>query len=191
MCLPDLPPAATLAYKAAMAGQIHQINMNYAPAHDRLVLRFNTTDRKVFRFFLTRRFTSQLWDALSKIQEQNPEVRQHDDPDVRKAVKEFKQETTLSKEQFGQRFQEEQSDFPLGEQPILITGFGFTPKSETKAPRMAFQTVDGKQISMGVNDQIIVSMIKLIVQAMPQTDWNLELKGVAPEPAERAAEQIH
>lgn len=160
-----------------MAAQIHQINVRYMPAHDRLVLRFNTTDKKMFRFFLTRRFTQELWGALNKFQEQDPEVKKHADPGVRTAVKSFRQETAVRKEQFGQKFEDSGTEQPLGDEPVLVTGFGFTPRQEEQPSRMAFQLVDGRRMAMGANEQIVVSLMKLIARAMPQTGWDLNLDG--------------
>lgn len=177
----DFGKALTIAYKTPMAAQIHQINVRYMPAQDRLVLRLNTTDKKLFRFFLTRRFTRELWQALNRFQEQDPEVEKHADPSVRSAVKSFRQENAVRKEQFGQKFDDAATEEPLGDHPVLVTGFGFVQRDEGRPNRMAFKLADGRRMTMGANQQIVVSLMKLIAQAMDQTEWNLDLGG-AEEP---------
>ena len=160
-----------------MAAQIHQINVRYMPVQDRLVLRFSTTDKKLYRFFLTRRFTQDLWQALNNFQEQNPEVKKHVDPSVRNAVKSFREETAVRKEQFGQKFDDTETVSPLGDEPVLVSGFGFAKSEQGQPTRMAFQLVDGRRLAMGANEQIVVSLVKLIARAMPQTGWDLHLEG--------------
>lgn len=160
-----------------MVDQIHQINVRYMPVQDRLVLRFSTTDKKLYRFFLTRRFTIDFWQALNRFQEQDPEVKKHTDPSVRSAVKSFRQDTAVRKEQFGQKFDDNQTVSPLGDEPVLVTGFGFAPRQQGQPNRMAFQLADGRRLAMGANEQIVVSLVKLIAGALPQTGWDLDLDG--------------
>ncbi len=159
--------------------------MEYQPAEDRLLLRINTTDKQEFRLWLTRRFTKQFWDSIIRIVEQAPDVKKHADPGVKKAVMAFQQENKVKPENFKKPY-EAAATFPLGEDPVLLTGFAYSPKAPNGLPRMAFQTARGLEVALPVNDHIIFSLAKLLSQVGQQTGWDLalEMGFKTDEPAE-------
>ncbi len=55
---------------------INQFSANYDPSEDRILLRFNTTDLKEFRFWLTRRSTEQLLNVLPRQTEQGEQIQE-------------------------------------------------------------------------------------------------------------------
>ena len=156
--------------------QLHQMNMEYQPTEDRLVLKINTMDKQEYRLWMTRRFTKQFWDSIIKIVEQAPDVKKHADPEVKKAVMAFQQENKVKSEQFEKPYVEGADRFPLGEDPVLLTGFAYSPKGPNGMPRMAFQTIRGLEVALPVNDQIIFSIAKLLAQVGQHTGWDLEFE---------------
>ncbi len=152
------------------------MNIEYQPAEDRLVLKINTTDKQEFRLWMTRRFTKQFWDSIIKIVEQAPDIKKHADPEVKKAVMAFQQANKVKPEQFDKPYEAAAARFPLGEDPVLLTGFAYAPKGPNGAPRMAFQTGRGLEVALPVNDQIIFSIAKLLAQVGRQTGWDLEFE---------------
>ena len=72
---------------------INQFSANYDPAEDRILLRFNTTDLKEFRFWLTRRSTNMLLDVLPRQTEQGEQIQE----DLKKQI-EKKKYTELEKD---------------------------------------------------------------------------------------------
>lgn len=160
-----------------MAGQLHQLNIEFQAAEDRLVLKANTTDKQEMRLWLTRRFTKQLWDSLQQILQQSPElVKQQADPETRKAMLAFEQEKSVKREQFEKDYEDEAEGFPLGEAPVLLTGFGYTPPKDREPARIALRTEAGHEIGLPVNEHILLSLAKLLQQVMPSTGWDLRLE---------------
>lgn len=51
---------------------IHQIQVRYFPAEDRLLFRLNTLAQDDYRFWLTRRYSKQLWEALRTVFDATP-----------------------------------------------------------------------------------------------------------------------
>jgi len=200
-----MPPAPAAirpetGYTAAMPAQLHQINMEYQAAEDRLLLRVNTTNKQEFRLWLTRRFTGQFWEALIRILEQKPEIRRQPDPDVKKAMIALTQEKALRKEQFEKTFAEDARSFPLGDAPVLLTGFSYAPErtgGEAAAvaddgPRMTFQTVRGAEIGLAVNDEVLFSLARLLSQVVAQTGWGLAFDlGPGPGTGAPASLRVH
>lgn len=166
---------AGIAYTDAMAGQLHQMNMEYSPAQDRLVLKINTTDKQECRLFLTRRFTRELWGGLVRVFEQNPEVKQQADPAVKKAMMAFGQAAQTQDQNFDKAYEKEAEAFPLGETPALLTGFKYAPKGPGGVPRLVFVTETKQEIGIPATEQILFSFAKLLSQAVGVTGWDITL----------------
>jgi len=176
-------------------GQLHQMNIEFQPIEDRLVLKINTTDKSEFRLWLTRRFAKQFWDSLHKILESSPLIKRQADPAAKKAMLAFQQEKSVRPEQFEQDYENDAANFPLGEDPVLLTGFTYVPAKKGKEgtppspPRMSFQTAKGLEVGLPVNDQILFSLAKLLQRVEAHTGWDLKLTlgfgadEVPPEPA--------
>ena len=169
-----------------MTSQLHQMNMEYSASQDRLVLKINTTDKQEARLHLTRRFTRELWDALIKILADQPEIKQQPNPDVKKAMMAFEQDAKTKKESFNQDFEKGAAEFPMGEEPALVTGFKFMPKGPDGNPRMLFVTNQKLELGIPGTEQILYSFAKLLAQAVTVTGWDLtfEMGAKADEPAE-------
>lgn len=159
-----------------MPGQLHQMNMEYSPSQDRLVLKLSTTEKEEARLYFTRRFTKELWDALMKILEQQPEMKQHTNPEVKKAMMAMGQARKTKPESFEKKYESNAENFPLGENPSLVTGFQFQPKSKPGGPRMVFMTDSKQQIGVPATEQILYSFAKLLAQATSVTGWGLSLE---------------
>lgn len=171
-----------------MTSQLHQLNMEYSPSQDRLVLKINTIDKQEARLFLTRRFTRELWDALIKVIGQQPEIKEQANPDVKKAMMAFKQDAKTKEESF-ERAYEGGDAFPIGEVPALVTGFKFVPKGPDGHPRMVFVTDQKQEIGIPGTESIVYSVAKLLSQAVAVTGWDLtfEMGALADEPKEGVA----
>lgn len=160
--------------------------MEYSPSQDRLVLKINTTDKQEARLYLTRRFTRELWDTLIKILEQQPDIKKQTNPQVKKAMMAFEQEAKTKSESFEQKFEKQAESFPIGEEPVLVTGFKFVPKGKEGGPRMIFVTDQKQELGIPAVSQILYSFAKLLSQAVAVTGWDisLEIGAKADDPAE-------
>jgi len=159
-----------------MTGALHQLKLDYAVAEDRLMLRVSTHDRAEVRLWFTRRFTRALWLGLVRVAEANPSAVNAPDPETRVTVVAFQHEKAIDEAQFGHAFEETATDFPLGEDPALVSGLTIGSPSTAEPPRLTFETEENKSISLGLDEHILHSLMRLLSQAMKQTDWDLNLE---------------
>lgn len=177
-----------------MTGALHQLKLDYAAAEDRLVLRISTHDKTEVRLWLTRRFTKALWQGLIKVVEANPSALHAPDLQSRESVIAFQHEQAVDEEQFGHTFEETATDFPLGEEPSLVVGLSIGSPEPGDPPRLIFETVDKRLISLGLDEQILHSLMHLLALSMKQTDWDLILDLAVTAEADALAErpaQLH
>ncbi|MEM0969425.1 MAG: hypothetical protein AAF191_11350 [Verrucomicrobiota bacterium] len=156
--------------------QLHQMQLTFVPEEDRLLFRVNTSGRQraEFRFWMTRRYVTILWDALLNMlknhkpgEEPEPEA----DPKPEELVQEHQE--MVEKADFQTEYQES-SVFPLGEQPILLAkvGLGSNPQG---VPILSMQPQNGQGIEFSLNRHILHSFCKLLVESTQKADWKLNL----------------
>ena len=177
-----------------MSGALHQLKLDYDAGEDRLVLRISTHDQTEVRLWLTRRFTKALWQGLIKVVEANPSALLATDAESRESVMAYQHEQAVDEEQFGHTFEETATEFPLGEEPALVVGLTIGSPEPSEPPRLIFETVDKRMVSLGMDQQIVHSLVHLLALSMKQTDWDLVLdltvSSVEEAMAERPA-QLH
>ena len=169
---------------------IHQLQVSYDRAEDRLRLRLSTTGGDEFRVFLTRRFLRALWPQLQHAVEAAVAVKAPAE-DSRREVLAFEREKALAESDFSKPFVEPSvaapRRFPLGETPILATRGGLrmvTPGTY----RLVLEPVSGPGVDIGLDNRLMHSICGLIANSMREADWNLpfpEVRGTQ-QPAENA-----
>ena len=164
-----------------MNGALHQLKLDYAAAEDRLMLRISTHERTEVRLWFTRRFTRALWLGLVKVAEANPSAVNAPDVEARETVIAFQHEKAIDEAQFGHAFEDTATEFPLGETPALVTGLTIGSPAPGEPPRLSFETEENKSISLGLDEHILHSLMRLLAQSMRQTDWDLTLDFVADD----------
>lgn len=173
-----------------MTGRLHQLHVEYAPAEDRILLKFNTVDRQELRFWLTRKFVKSFWDQLQILLAGQGRASTQSDPELKKALVGFEQEQAAPEERFVQPFAENPAAFPLGESPLLVTGFSYkAPKRPGGRGRIAFETESGHEVGLPANAVLLHSLSKMLIDINPRTGWDLELRpgyALGEEPARPA-----
>jgi hypothetical protein len=179
-----------------MTGRLHQVHVEYEPAEDRILLKFNTMDRQELRLWLTRKFVKSFWDALQKLLETMGRAGAQSDPELRKAMVGLEQEDAAPNERFAKDFTDEAASFPLGKQPVLVTGFSYKPAKRTAAPgrgaaraphgRIAFETASGHEVGLPADATLLHSLSKMLIGINDRTGWDLRLEagyalGEAPQ----------
>jgi hypothetical protein len=158
-----------------MSGALHQLKLDYDAGEDRLVLRISTHDKTEVRLWLTRRFTKALWQGVIKVVEANPSALLATDAESRASVLAYQHERAVDAEQFGHTFEETATEFPLGETPALVVGLTIGSPEPSDPPRLIFETADKRLVSLGLDQQILHSLVHLLGLAMKQTDWDMTL----------------
>lgn len=165
-----------------MTGRLHQVHVEYEPAEDRILLKFNTMDRQELRLWLTRKFVKSFWDALQKLLESLGRAGAQSDPALRKAMVGLEQDRAAPEERFVKGFAGEASSFPLGESPVLITGFSYkAPKRpgggrRSAMGRIAFETASGHEVGLPADATLLHSLSKMLIGINDRTGWDLKLE---------------
>jgi len=159
-----------------MSGRLHQVHVEFAPAEDRILLKFNTVDRQELRFWLTRKFVKTFWDALQNLLGGTGRAKVQADPVLRKAMVGFEQERAAPPERFNQPFAEKPSAYPLGEEPVLVTGFSYVaPKRPGGTGRISFETASGHEVGLPADATLLHSLSKMLIGINAKTGWDLNL----------------
>ncbi|RTZ61658.1 MAG: hypothetical protein DSZ33_00605, partial [Gammaproteobacteria bacterium] len=135
------------------------------------VLRVNTTSKEEFRFWLTRRFTQGLWPLLQKGLRANPDVVQQSSAETRKAVLDFQQEAATQKMDTARPFKEQPTNFPLGDENILLTRAQMKVKKEG-GYLLSMNSVDGKGVNFNLDNNVLHMLSKILVDILPKTGWS-------------------
>lgn len=173
--------------------QMHQMQLSYVPTEDRVLFRLNTKARQEFRFWMTRRYMGILWNTLAKLIADNEKPEPVDltksgrQPAVKDALseaakKEIEHQEAVSQSDFQTQYQES-SYLPLGEEPALLFSVGIKP-NEAGQPLLCMHPEKGQGIEMVLNDQILHSLCKLIVDTSEKALWSQDLSFVKPQDEE-------
>lgn len=159
---------------------MHQMQLTYVPTEDRLLFRMNTKARQEFRFWMTRRYVSILWNSLSGIiskaekSKEEPDAPAPVDPLVESTKVEMKHQEMVKKSDFKTEYQES-TYLPLGEQPSLLFSVAIKPNPNGQA-LLCMHPEKGQGVEMALNEQIVHSLCKLIVETTQKAGWALDLR---------------
>ena len=154
---------------------IHQLQVSFDAAEDRLRMRLSTTAGDEFRLFMTRRFVRLLWPELIKTFETSAAVKVPQAV-ARREVVAFEREKALAETDFKTPFREPVAQaprrFPLGEAPFVAT------RAQVKierpgAYRLTLDPQTGRGIELGLDDRLMHSLCRLIESAVRSADWDL------------------
>ena len=163
---------------------IHQLQVAFDAAEDRLLLRLTTTAGEEFRVFLTRRFVKALWPMLVKTIESKVAVKA---PvvEARREVLAFEHEKAVRETDFKTPFQEPLAEaprnFPLGAAPY-VAALG-NVRLDHGTFKLALNPAEGQGIEIGLDDRLMHSLCRLIEQAARSAEWDLPYFAAARAPA--------
>ena len=163
---------------------IHQLQVAFDAAEDRLLLRVTTTGQEEFRVFLTRRFVKGWWPLLintmaSKVAVKAPAA------EARREVLAFEHEKAVRETDFKTPFQEPPKEaprrMPLGDAPYLATQGQV--RLVDGVYKLALNPAQGQGIEIGLDDRLMHSMCRLIEQAARNAGWDLPYFAPVQSPA--------
>lgn len=164
-----------------MTGAISQMQMVYIAEEDRILFRVNSTDKKEFRFWITRRYAMLLAKVLRDHKASDPDVSSQATAQGKQAVQEFKQEKAIDEASFGKKFKEEGNQYPLGQSIRLAYKLSYNMK-EDGSLQLSVQPKSGQGINIVINQDINITMTQLLLSAAKNGDWKLE-EWMAQSPA--------
>lgn len=156
------------------AARLHQIGINYNPEQDRLVLLIKMSDMSEVRTWITRRYLKLLWPTLIQSIGQYVEPEHQADPVSKEAVMGFQHAEKVSKADFNTQFEKKVSSTPLGETPVLLAKLSLKPGPSDHQILGLFPK-EGQGIELVLNDTMLHSLCKLIMDAQKAAEWGLNL----------------
>ena len=155
--------------------QLHQIQIQFAPREDRILLRIKTTDKSEFRFWMTRRYVKLLWPVVVKMLEADQQIQLQENQAAKSAVLSFQHEKALQKGDFSTQFSEDSSNLPLGETPILLAKIQLKRRNDG-GNLLCMHPEKGEGIDLGLNEVLLHSFSKLLADAVSVSAWDIDLK---------------
>lgn len=153
---------------------IRQLNANYVPDEDRVMLRFTTDTDDEYRLWLTRAVVGTLLQQTQALAVKTLE-RQHNVHQA-KAVAQFKQQAlqqTVSYAQF-----EGAARFPLGAEPVLVKSV--QAQIREQAPVLVMLLARGQNLTLRLNEDLVGKLQLLMHKMNDAAHWAL---GLAPADA--------
>jgi hypothetical protein len=166
---------------------IHQMRVQYIAPEDRLLLSVIARDGTEVKLWLTRRFVRLLWPNLVKLAESTPEAAAQPTPGGRTSVVRFQHEQAIAKARFGAAYDSDKVvSQPLGPDPVLITKGAVRRKPAAgDSNQLALVSVDGKPVTLALDDTLLHSLTRLIRNAAKAGEWDLSLGTLTEDPAEK------
>jgi hypothetical protein len=166
---------------------IHQLNVSYLPAEDRLLLRVSTRQGAEFGVWLTRKVTLGLWQALQACA-QNHAARSYAgksdvaDPLLRKELAEFTSAKHLQAADFST---------PYAPASSATAAPNYSPQRAAATPLLPSAIVlearpngnthmqlkeETRQIGIELDEPLLHAIMQLLVKTVEQADWGVILK---------------
>ncbi|OOZ36098.1 hypothetical protein [Solemya velesiana gill symbiont] len=148
---------------------LHQINVQFNPQEDRLVLSVRADDNSEIKAWLTRRYTRLLLGILGKLATQNQAGA--DSADAQQAMQSFQRDAALEGADFETEYDQSATTHPLGEEPVLVTKIEYKPTGDLIA--LALGLPDGRNINLNLTKDLLFVFIKLLEEGAAKAEWDL------------------
>lgn len=165
---------------------IHQIQITYDPAADRLLWQVRTTEAQVYALWLTRRLALRLWPHLrTRIAQQATPLSAGAMvmPQAREMLEQAARSAPLPNADFKAPFQSEGVQRPLGTEPMLVSevNLGQGPKGGVV---LQWRDAQGRHLTLQLEQELSLAVMRLMEAALQRADW-----GVMPAATAAAEEQ--
>jgi len=172
---------------------IHQLQLAFDAAEDRVLLRVSTTAGEEFRIYLTRRFVKLLWPYLQRSLESAVAVKAPA-PEARREVLAFEHDRAIRESDFSRPFAEASGEaprsFPLGDKPFVATQ-GQMRVDAPGAYKLILNPAQGRGLEIGLDDRLMHSFCRLLDTAVRGAEWDLGLLDQPQPQAEETAPARH
>jgi len=164
--------------------KIHQIQFQFLPTEDRLLLKMNTTSNEEFSFLLTRRFVSLLYPILSKILDSNINKTLSDKNNsntdtppteqIRQEIVNQQQQDAIKNTDTSLPYQDNDLTQPLGTQPILLANISTNVTDNNL--KLSLTPKDGQGVSFIIDQNLTHLLRNLLLESLKFADWQLDFK---------------
>jgi hypothetical protein len=168
---------------------IHQMQVRYEPAADRLLWQVRTFGGELFEVWLTRRLFRLFWPPLQQrvVQSGILQVLPQADtatvmPEAREMLAQQARERPLPAADFSVPFNPQAQARPLGEQPLLPSAVDLGKGAQGHGLALRLREAGGRQLELNLTADLATALTRLFEQVLAAADWNLE-----PPPSPPAA----
>lgn len=155
---------------------IHQIQVRYDPAQDRLLLQVLTQDRQLLPMWLTRRLAMRLMPHLRRttaaaaVAGASPRATVL--PDAQQMLAQASREKALKSADLQTPFDAGEARRPLGDEPMLPVSIDLsTPVGSGLA--MTFRSEAGQSVEIKLGRDHALVMVELIESALAKSEWGI------------------
>lgn len=151
--------------------QIHQINCQYLPEEDRLLLRINTTEKLEHQYLITRRYLKLILKAFNDYFKSFESARQPTArPEVQKAISEFEHQRALQTAELEKPFEEQ----PKANVAELLYSLQVDIKKGKNITLKLF-TKNKEGIELAMPNEMAHSFFHLLSQTVVIAEWDMDL----------------
>jgi len=170
---------------------IHQMQVRYQPAADRVLWQVRTTAGELFAVWMTRRMLRLLWPPLAKLVTQAgvAQVVPHATvlPEAQAMMAQAARERPLPTARFNEPFDAKAVAQPLGPEPLLPEAIDLGPGADGKGLQLQLRETGGRRMTLKLNDDLATALMRLLEQALKEADWGFNVAETSPQPSEPAA----
>ncbi|MBF6058782.1 MULTISPECIES: hypothetical protein [Thiomicrorhabdus] len=159
-----------------MPDSIHQMHATYHAVEDRILLKIKTHNQCLYQAWLTRRFITLFLPALHGKHPNKPEMLLDDDaislPEMEDDFMEMLSAILQAP------FEEpEAPEFPLGEEPLLLSRMTFE-NLDTPEATWILEPEDGNGIELPYHPNLLTPMLQIMNKALQKANWQLNLEPI-------------
>lgn len=158
-----------------MITRLHQMNISYMPAEDRLLLKVSSRSGEEYRLWLTRRYTGLLVNVLQQ---------EFDRSGGKQVIAASADTTRMYREgAFEKTYEDQCVDYPLGEEGILAFRINLS-RLKNGNLKLEMGPQQGQGLSLNLNKSMLYMFNNLLNQGIDQAGWNLPT-------GERISSRVH
>ncbi|WP_319380636.1 hypothetical protein [Thiomicrorhabdus sp.] len=158
-----------------MPDSIHQMHATYHAVEDRILLKIKTHNQCLYQAWLTRRFISLFLPALHGKHPNKPEMLLEESTPTSEMEEDILEIfSALMQAPFEEP---EVPEFPLGEEPLLLSRMTFE-NLDTPEARWILEPEDGNGIELPYHPNLLTPMLQIMNKALLKADWQLNLEPI-------------
>ncbi len=168
-------PGAVGGLRRILAVDIHQMQVRYDPAADRVLWQVRTASGELYALWLTRRMLRKLWPPLHRLVTQAgiSQVAPHAVvlPEAQAMMAQAARERPLPQADFSKPFDATPAAMPQGPEPLLPTEIDLGPGPTGAGLALAAREPGGRRLALQLTADLATGLQRLLEQALVDADW--------------------
>ena len=152
---------------------LRQINIQYEPEQDRLLMRISSGANEEVALWLTRRCVKLLWPALVNLAGSDPDLLTQSQ-EAKSALLGIRHEEALARADFSRPY-EAPAEHPLGTEPILVAKVQ-ARRAEEGAFVLTLLPNKGQGVNLALDEKLLHSVCGLLQKVASNAEWEMKLE---------------